>query len=271
MNNVGKGLPTYEMRLVDDKHVGRESLPAGLWNAGAIRPPSKYMDLTRHPGFARTLPFALFILLLAVELGWDSLRPLIPGLEDVDKRWVYAIKSGVAGLALVWLWRQYDELKQCPAYLSAWMMAVIAGIAVFILWINLVQPWMLLSEMGSGFDPRDADGQMNWALAGIRLAGSALVVPIIEELFWRSFIMRWLDRQDFLSLDPAKVSQKALLISSALFALEHTQWFAGFIAGYAYGWLYKKTGNVWAPIVAHAITNATLGIWVLNTGHWQFW
>jgi hypothetical protein len=234
-------------------------------------PPSKNMDLTRHPGFARTLPFALFILLLAVELSWTNLQSLVPGLDAFDKRWVYAIKSGAAALALVWLWRHYTELKQCPRQAAGWMMAVVAGIAVFVLWINLVQPWMLLSEMGSGFDPRNEDGSTNLALAGIRLAGSALVVPIIEELFWRSFIMRWLDRQDFLSLDPARVSQKALLISSALFALEHTQWFAGFIAGYAYGWLYKKTGNVWVPIVAHALTNATLGIWVLNTGHWQFW
>lgn len=229
------------------------------------------MDLTKHPGFIRTLPFALFILLLAVELGWDSLQSMIPGLEQLDKRWLYAIKSGVAALALLWLWRHYTELKQRPRQAAGWLMALVAGFAVFILWINLAQPWMLLSEMGSGFDPRHADGLMNWALAGIRLAGSALVVPIIEELFWRSFIMRWLDRQDFLSLDPAKTSQRALLISSALFALEHTQWFAGFIAGYAYGWLYKKTGNLWLPIAAHAITNGVLGLWVLNTSNWQFW
>jgi hypothetical protein len=229
------------------------------------------MDLTRHPGFIRTLPFALFILLLAVELGWDSLQSMIPGLEQLDKRWIYAIKSGVAALALLWLWRHYTELKQYPRQAAGWLMALVAGFAVFILWINLAHPWMLLSEMGSGFDPRNADGSMNWVLAGMRLAGSALVVPVIEELFWRSFIMRWLDRQDFLSLDPAKTSQRALLISSALFALEHTQWFAGFIAGYAYGWLYKKTGNLWLPIIAHAITNGVLGVWVMNTGNWQFW
>lgn len=229
------------------------------------------MNLTKHPGFTRTLPFALFILLLAVELGWNTLQPAIPALADVDHRWLYAIKSGVAALALLWLWRYYAELKQAPRQLAGLAMAVAAGIAVFILWINLTQSWMLLSEMGSGFDPRNADGSMNWALAGIRLAGSALAVPIIEELFWRSFIMRWLDRQDFLSLDPRHVSQKGLLISSALFALEHTQWFSGFIAGYAYGWLYKKTGNLWLPILAHALTNAALGIWVLNTGNWRFW
>jgi len=83
--------------------------------------------------------------------------------------------------------------------------------------------------------------------------------------------MRWIDKPDFLSLDPRKVSHRSLLMSSALFALEHTQWFAGFLAGFAYGWLYRKTGKLWLPILAHAITNAMLGLWVLNTGNWRFW
>lgn len=227
--------------------------------------------LNQRPGLVRTLPFALFILLLAIELGWETLRAWIPGLEGFDKRWLYAIKSAVAALALFLLWSHYDELKQAPRQLYAWFMAIATGIGVFVIWINLTHSWMLLGEMSVGFNPHEADGQMNWALAGIRLAGSALVVPIIEELFWRSFIMRWLDRQDFLSLDPRHISQKSLLISSVLFALEHTQWLAGFVAGYAYGWLYKKTGNLWLPIIAHAITNGVLGIWVLNTENWTFW
>lgn len=235
--------------------------------------PSKLVNMNRgrSPAFVRVLPFALFILLLAVELGWSSLKGLLPGLEGFDSRWLYAIKSGVAALALLALWKHYDELRQPPAQAAGWLMAVIIGLAVFGIWIHLTQPWMLLSEMGSGFDPRDADGRVNWALAGIRLAGSALVVPIIEELFWRSFIMRWLGRQDFLACDPRQISQKALLISSALFALEHTQWLAGFVAGYAYGWLYRRTGNLWLPILAHALTNAVLGLWVLHTGEWRFW
>jgi hypothetical protein len=227
--------------------------------------------LLHHPGFTRSLPFALFILLLAVELSWSTLQPIIPGLESVDKRWLYAIKSGLAALALIWLWPRYGELKKLPSSLSSWLAAVATGIIIFVLWINLTQSWALIGEMGKGFDPRQQDGQVDWLLVGIRLAGSALVVPIIEELFWRSFIMRWIDNPVFLSLEPQQVSNKGLLISSALFAVEHTQWFAGLIAGLAYGWLYRRTGNLWLSIVAHAITNGILGIWVLNTGSWQFW
>lgn len=229
------------------------------------------LDLTKHPGLSRSLPFALFILLLAIELSWGTLQTVIHGLESVDKRWLYGIKSGLAAMALIWLWARFEELKQPPRQFVGWAMAVIAGVVIFALWINLTQPWALLSGMGSGFDPHRSDGQMDWLLAGIRLAGSTLVVPIIEELFWRSFIMRWIDKPEFLSLDPRKVSHRGLLVSSALFALEHTQWFAGFLAGFAYGWLYRKTGKLWLSILAHAVTNAVLGLWVLNTGNWRFW
>jgi CAAX prenyl protease-like protein len=112
---------------------------------------------------------------------------------------------------------------------------------------------------------------MDWPLAVMRLAGAALLVPVMEELFWRSFVMRWIHKPDFLKVVPAEVGIKALAISSVLFALEHHLWFAGLLAGLAYGWLYRRSGNLWVPTLSHAVTNAALGIWVLYTGNWQFW
>jgi CAAX prenyl protease-like protein len=93
----------------------------------------------------------------------------------------------------------------------------------------------------------------------------------MEELFWRSFLLRWIDRRDFLAMDPRQASFTAFALSSTLFALEHTQWLAGFIAGLVYTWLYKKTRNLRAPIISHAVTNGTLGLWILATGNWRFW
>lgn len=230
-----------------------------------------FREPVKHPGLSRSLPFALFILLLAIELSWNTLQPIVHGLHSLDKRWLYGIKSGLAALALIWLWAQFEELQHLPRRIGGWVLAIAVGAGIFLIWINLTQSWMLLGEMGKGFDPHQADGRMDWLLAGIRLAGSALVVPIMEELFWRSFIMRWVDKSDFLSVDPREVSHRGLFVSSALFALEHTQWLAGFAAGFAYGWLYRKTGNIWLSIIAHAVTNAMLGLWVLYTGNWRFW
>lgn len=69
----------------------------------------------------------------------------------------------------------------------------------------------------------------------------------------------------------AQQGVRAVLLSSVVFGLEHSQWLAGILAGIAYGWLYLRTGNLWVAIVAHAVTNAGLGIWVLATGAWYFW
>lgn len=130
---------------------------------------------------------------------------------------------------------------------------------------------MLTGEVGEGYNPTDEAGQIDWLMVSFRIAGAALVVPIMEELFWRSFVQRWVQTPDFLALDPAQIGLKALLIASALFAIEHTQWLAGLIAGLAYGWLYISTRNLWSPIVAHAVTNGVLGIYAVTTHQWRFW
>jgi membrane protease YdiL (CAAX protease family) len=43
------------------------------------------------------------------------------------------------------------------------------------------------------------------------------------------------------------------------------------VAGVAYGWLYKHTGNLWYPVIAHAVSNAALAAYVVHGRHWSFW
>jgi CAAX prenyl protease-like protein len=93
----------------------------------------------------------------------------------------------------------------------------------------------------------------------------------MEELFWRSLVMRWIARRDFLALAPRAAGLTAFALSSALFALEHSQWLAGLAAGMAYGWLYMRSGNLWIPILSHATTNGILALWIVATGSWRFW
>lgn len=217
------------------------------------------------PIFVRSLPFGLYIVFLAIE-------GVLPGwAPGVDVRWLYPVKVGFVALALAVLWRHYAELRTdwlAPADL---ILSVVLGFVVVVLWVNLDAGWMLMGEMGEGYDPRDAEGQIDWLMVAFRIVGAALVVPLMEELFWRSFIQRWVQQGDFLALDPARIGVKALLIASALFATAHVQWFAGLIAGLAYGWLYIRTRNLWAPIIAHAVTNGALGVYVVTTGQWRFW
>lgn len=217
------------------------------------------------PIVARSLPFALYIIFLAVEGGVTNWAP------SVDVRWLYPVKVGLVAVALLFFWRRYTELSPLRITLSHLGLSILVGLVIWALWINLDAGWMLVGEPGKGFTPTDTNGELDPILITFRILGAALIVPIMEELFWRSFIQRWIHRPDFIALDPAQIGVRALLIASALFAVEHHQWFAGLIAGLAYGGLYIYTRNLWAPILAHAVTNGVLGVYVITTGRWQFW
>lgn len=220
-------------------------------------------SLLSRPAVARIAPFALFIAFIAAS----SLLTL----DESVQRWVTVVRGlAVAGL-LGFFWRDYVELKDPRAPPLDYALAILTGLAVFAIWISFDSGWAVMGDPGRGFVPLDAAGRIDWLLVALRLFGLALVVPVMEELFWRSFLMRWIDARDFLGRDPRQASRMAFALSCGLFALEHASWFAGLLAGAAYGWLYMRTARLWIPITAHAITNATLGFWILATGHWRFW
>jgi CAAX prenyl protease-like protein len=93
----------------------------------------------------------------------------------------------------------------------------------------------------------------------------------MEELFWRSFLMRWIQHPRFEVVDPRRIGARAIVLSTFVFMLAHTMWLAAIVAGLAYAWLYVRCGTLWAPVVAHAVTNGALGAWVVATRQWQFW
>lgn len=215
----------------------------------------------------RLVPFAVFIGLLAIE-PW--LGRQLAGV--LDPRWLYGMRTLVVVGLLFAFWRHFAELNAVrrPSGREL-VLALLLGLAVLVVWLLLDGGIFVFGQPGSGFDPRAADGGIDWSLALMRLAGAALVVPVMEELFWRSLVMRWLEDADFLAFDAATVGLRAVLLSSLAFGLEHSQWAAGIVAGLAYAWLYRRSGNLWVAVVAHAVTNAGLGIWVLATGAWYFW
>ncbi len=215
----------------------------------------------------RTIPFAAFMVLLALR---GSLPP--EGIFGLDPRWVYGLTVLVVGALLAWFWREYGELvAQTLPSLPEAALAVVVGVVVFGLWINLDAPWMRLGEASAGFVPTDAQGQLMWPLIAVRWVGASLLVPVMEELFWRSFLMRWVQSPQFESVLPQSIGVKAIVLSTFVFMLAHTLWLAAIIAGLAYAWLYVRTGKLWVPIIAHSVTNGVLGVWVVMTGKWAFW
>ena len=219
------------------------------------------VDWLQQDHAPRIVPFATYMAFLAVgQLA-----------SGVDVRWLYPLQVSLVAITLAFFWRRYEELPSLRSMqVRLWTLAVVVGAAVFVLWIRLDGAWLTIGAPAKGFDPRD-DGRINVLLVCFRIGGAALVVPLMEELFWRSFVMRWIDKPAFLSIPPVATTIKALLWSSVVFGFEHNLWFAGIIAGLAYGWLYRSSGNLWVPTIAHGVTNGLLGAWVLYTGNWQFW
>ena len=215
----------------------------------------------------RVLPFLAFMLLLALR----GALPADAGAA-VDGRWLYGLSVLlVGGMLLAWR-RDYGELSRqtLPDGREA-MQAVLVGLGVFVLWIHLDAPWMTLGEATASFEPLAADGSIDWPLVAVRWIGATLMVPVMEELFWRSFLMRWVEQPGFTGVDPRRVGLRAVVISTFLFVLVHPLWLAATIAGLAYAWLYIRSGKLWLAVIAHAVTNGALGIWVVVSRQWQFW
>lgn len=222
------------------------------------------MTLSRD-ALVRIAPFALFMALLA-------LRGAAPadGAWGFDPRWLYAASVLGCGALLALFWREYGELARqtLPDTRDA-LLAVVTGLIVFALWIHLDAPWMTIGTPTAPFVP--GSGTTETSLVAIRFIGAALIVPLIEELFWRSFLMRWIEQPVFQGVEPRRVGLRAVVLSTFVFTLAHTLWLAAAIAGLVYALLYVKTGKLWVAVIAHAVTNGALGAWVIATGNWQFW
>lgn len=218
----------------------------------------------QFPALVRTAPFALFIALVALEsFAGDRLG---------DVRWLTVLRPVVVAVLLAFLWKHYEELHRLRVARRHLVLAAGLGIAVFAAWIVFDRGWAVVGSPRGGFEPLDDQGRLDFTLAALRLAGFGLVVPIMEELFWRSFLLRWIEApRDFLALDPRRAGFLAFALSSILFASEHALWFAGLVAGISYNLCFMRSRNLWACVLSHAITNTTLGVWILATGNWRLW
>ncbi|MGB5988056.1 MAG: CAAX prenyl protease-related protein [Desulfobacterales bacterium] len=222
---------------------------------------SRIGDYLQKPWLPYVLPFALFLLLTAPLKYVPDLSPQL-----------YIAKTMLVG-ALLWGWRKaYRPDLTFGLTPGQALTALSCGLLVLVLWIA---PEAYLPQLGqpAGFNPH-AVGWSRPATLGlilVRLMGASLVVPLMEELFWRSFLMRYLINPDFRSVPLGAFSWFAFLGTSILFGLEHHRVVPGIIAGLLYGLLLIRQKNLNGVILAHGVTNLGLGIYVLLTENWGFW
>ncbi|MGO4479258.1 CAAX prenyl protease-related protein [Massilia sp. 2TAF26] len=234
-----------------------------------IAPPAAATHPADAPMFSRAawvriLPFAAYLFFI---VAGDVLERL--GVASSALLWLYPAKIAAVVLLLALFWRHYSELRHFRLSTPAVLTALATGVVVLVLWVSLDAGWMIFGSP-AGFDPR-SEGRIDWLLVAIRILGAALVVPVMEELFWRSFLMRWVAAPNFDSVEPSQLGPKSFIITVLLFGFEHNLWLAGIVAGAAYSLLYMRHRSLWSPILAHAVTNGLLGIWVVRTGNWSYW
>ncbi len=221
----------------------------------------------------RIIPFAVFMAFIGLQQGlqWAAGEGVL-AFSEQQLLFLYPVKALLVGALLLIFMRNYDELRWSDfKTLSHTAASILLGLLVFVLWINMDWAFATFGE-SKGFDPTLVDDSaVRNSLIFFRIFGAALIVPIMEELFWRSFLLRYIIDSDFMKVRIGTYTLASFAIGAVLFGLEHNLVLAGIMAGIAYSLLLYWTRSIAQCVLAHGVTNLVLGLYVLQTGYWQFW
>jgi uncharacterized protein len=225
---------------------------------------------SRSPVAARVAPFFIFVALTVAQgrFGPDSAY------------WFYLAKTLVGLWLIVEIYPLVPEMR----WAFSWE-AVVVGIAIFAIWVGINGEWTtqnsLWVKLGLAHPPKTPPPEWNphehfgHALAGLfiitRILGSTWIVPPLEEVFYRSFLYRYIASQNFLDVPLNRFVPMPFIATAVLFGLSHNEWLAGILCGAAYQWLVLRKNRLGDAMTAHAITNFLLGVWVVWRGAWNFW
>jgi len=209
--------------------------------------------------------FGPYLVLLILTFAQDS-------MGETARYWLYLAKL-LVGLYCIW---QIRDLVPEMRWAVSWE-AVAVGVLVFVIWVGLDpyygkfsflfaagKPWNPVAHFGAG-------SAMALFFVAVRTIGSAVVVPPIEEIFYRSFLYRWFVRKDFEKMPFNQFHWLSFVVTALVFGLVHYQWIAGILCAMSYQWLVLRKNRLGDAMTAHAITNFLLGIWIYWKGAWQFW
>jgi CAAX prenyl protease-like protein len=211
------------------------------------------------PAYARVAPFIIFL----------GLTYLQNAFGEGGRYWFYLWKS-LAGAWLLWEMRPYvAEMK--PAF--SWE-ALVVGVGVCVMWVGVSGWYPKFGEPPKPWNPHVQFGQgagMAWFFILVHLLGSSLVVPPLEEVFYRSFLYRWFVKENFQAMPMRQFHGLSFVVTAMVFGSTHQEWLSGILCGFAYQWLVIRKDRLGDAITAHAITNFLLGLWVIWKNDWSFW
>jgi CAAX protease family protein len=163
-----------------------------------------------------------------------------------------------------------------------------AGVAVGILgiaaWVGLSElrleqhlaahlPSWMRPQPRVGYNPHEhlSGSLAYWGFIAVRFVGLVIIVPIVEEVFWRGFLARWIKAPNWEQVPLGDFSAKSFLMVVLLFALAHPEWLAAACYCAMLNGLLIWKRDLWNCIVAHAVSNFLLGVYILKTEAWWLW
>jgi CAAX prenyl protease-like protein len=186
----------------------------------------------------------------------------------------YVVKTLLTGALLLLFWRRYTTVRWTHLGLG-----FLVGVVGLVQWVGmekfLLHVWPHYPRLGADiFDPtvQIQAALPRYLFLAVRLLGPVLVVPVMEELFWRDFLWRSIEApNDFKMVEVGTWDRNAVVLVTLLFASVHIQWMTAIVWGLMIVWLLLRTKSLGACIVAHATTNLLLGVYVLASKDWMFW
>jgi uncharacterized protein len=226
------------------------------------------------PAGADILPY---VVPMFAYLGLSALEGYLPQMVGKPSATLYPIAYAtklVMVMLLAWHYRStWSDFRPRPKAATI-SLGVMTGLFVCAAWVGLDGHYPTFTFLGgsrSAFDPFTLGAAARWVFIGVRLLGMVVLVPVFEELFWRSFLMRWVIENDFVRVPIGKVTPMAAAATSALFALAHPEWLPALLTGALWAWLLWWTKSLSACLISHATANLALGIYVIVTHDWKFW
>ncbi len=230
------------------------------------------MDSISNPRSGRklvayTLPMAAFIGGLVIVV----LLKMIGGSFWVasPEYWVFPVQALVCGAMLLWFWREYEFHR-----LASIVFVVALGTFVCALWIS-PQAFLGFAPRNEGFNPDifSAQPASYWATVLLRFLRLVIAVPLAEEIFWRGFLLRYFINENFDRVPFGSFSWFSFAVVTLGFTFAHSQvdWLAAAATGALYNLVAYRTRSLSSCILAHALTNLLLGLWIMHTKQWGFW
>lgn len=208
-------------------------------------------------------PFAVFILWLAV----DKYVPIGNPAKEL-------LRDAVLVAAIFFFSRSV-----LPTRAPHWPVSVALGVGVCAIWVapdTLVpgwrENWVFQNPITGHITTSIPRQQFTPLMLVLRTTRAALLVPIIEELFWRGWLPRWMQGNPFTKIPLGQYSRFAFWTTAVLFAAEHGPfWEVGLLTGIIYNWWMRRTRSLGDLMLTHAVTNLALSIYVIRTESWMFW